>query len=136
MKRRVLIIFIFTQLFFSCKSEEYCAKEIRNLTNLSLPEEIEVLECEDNLEYQFVFEYRLNDLSQANVFIEDNQLKKYVANSNNGSTKEMDAVDYVGEFFNPNKTYPKSDEIYYVQKDNFTVVFDKTEGVFMGVVEY
>ncbi len=28
------------------------------------------------------------------------------------------------------------DRLYYVQKDNYSIVFDKSKGNFIGVVEY
>lgn len=137
MKAKILILLILVQITFSCK-EEYCVKEIRKLTDIKLPENIEVIECHDNLEYQFVFEYKLNDLSEVDSFIEKNKLLQYrnKKETNSNIVLETSVIDYVGEFFEPNKFYPKTKTTYYVQKDNYSIVFDKSKGVFIGVVEY
>jgi len=137
MGKKILILLLVVQTLFSCK-DEYCLKEIKKLTDIQLPNNIEVIECDDNLEYQFIFEYKLNDLSDVDSFIEDNGLHQYLPKkeNNNNLILETSAIEYVGEFFNPDKFYPKENTTYYLQKNNYTIVFDKSKGKFMGVVEY
>jgi|GEM_PF-5103226 len=136
MKAKILILLILVQITFSCKEEEYCTKEIRKLTDIKLPENIEVIECHDNLEYQFIFEYKLNDLSDADSFIKDNGLLQYFPKKGGSLILESSVIEYVGEFFNPNKFYPKENTTYYLQKENYTIVFDKSKGNLIGIVEY
>ena len=136
MKAKIYILLILLQITFSCKEEEYCAKEIRKLTEIKLPENIEVIECYDNLEYQFIFEYKLNNLSDADSLIKDNELLQYFPQKGDSLILDSSAIEYVGEFFNPNKFYPKENTTYYLQKKNYTIVFDKSKGKLMGVVEY
>ncbi len=138
MKAKIFILLILVQITFSCKEEEYCVKEIKKITDIKLPENIEVIECYDNLEYQFIFEYKLNDLSDVDSFIENNKLLQYrdKKETNRNIVLETSVIDYVGEFFEPNKFYPKTKTTYYVQKDNYSIVFDKSKGNFIGIVEY
>lgn len=135
MKIKVLILLLAAQTFFSCKGD-YCLKEIDKLTDIRLPKDIDVIECYDNMEYQFIFEYKLNNLSDADSFIEYNGLMQYLPKKEDSIIIESSAIEYVGEFFNPNKFYPKESTTYYLQKKNYTIVFDKSKGKLMGVVEY
>ncbi|RKN76827.1 hypothetical protein [Ulvibacterium marinum] len=137
MRSQILRLIIFIVIFSSCKQEkEYCTKEINKLTNIILPKKIEIIECDDNLEYQFVFEYQMNDLSEVDTFIRSNNLVQYSSQANYDLIKNIDVMSYVGEFFEPNKIYEKSNEMYYVQTKNYSLVLDSKKGKFMGVVEY
>ncbi|GAA0871567.1 hypothetical protein GCM10009117_07130 [Gangjinia marincola] len=122
----------------SCGKSNYCSKEIIRLTSINLPDEayLQNIECYDNLEYQFIFEYQILDFSVIDQFIEQNELIQY----SNEKLSPIDNEQYsiikaLEEYFSPNRHYPRQKSTYYIQRENYSIVLDKNNGKFIGVVE-
>lgn len=139
-RKIVIVLFVIVaQIFLSCGKTDRCVQEINRLTDIYLPKSIEQLECYDNLEYQFIFEYRIKDSMEIVEFIDKNKLKRYSYEKEKLPPIDNDQFYVVKElesYFSPNKSYPRESSTFYIRRDNYSIVLDQKEGKFIGLVEY